>query len=125
MKCKLDDDTTCRRCRRTGLPCIFVPRANAATNPPLPPLISRPQETSNSILQRLGYIENLLGIRTPHVSADVENPRISGGSGISNSPSGGLEDSLQIAVAKLREVAPKDVSDIIWHDETIHELWSR
>ncbi|KXJ87213.1 hypothetical protein Micbo1qcDRAFT_124941 [Microdochium bolleyi] len=58
---------TCRRCHRAGLPCVFVPRANAATLPDLPGLDSRSPEVPDEhfkrdVLGRLRLIEDCLGL---------------------------------------------------------------
>ncbi|KAH6616250.1 fungal transcriptional regulatory protein [Boeremia exigua] len=69
MKCKMDHGDTCRRCRRAGLPCIFVPRANAAgpwkTNSNTDAFLmydTLPGDLGLHLLQRVKAIEDHLGI---------------------------------------------------------------
>jgi hypothetical protein len=65
MKCRIDSGNTCRRCERAGLPCIFVPRANASAfmvpaSLPLAEMAS--YDVTRDILRRVKAIEDHIGI---------------------------------------------------------------
>lgn len=65
MKCRIDSGNTCRRCERAGLPCIFVPRANASAfmvpaSMPLAEMAS--YDVTRDILRRVKIIEDHLGL---------------------------------------------------------------
>ncbi|KAH7176729.1 hypothetical protein EDB81DRAFT_773471 [Dactylonectria macrodidyma] len=79
MKCRIDSGPSCRRCLRSGVPCVFVPRANAAAYhlydddtsitplaplAPLAPLNEQVQvpNTDSSVLRRLKRIEDHIGL---------------------------------------------------------------
>ncbi|KAG6019695.1 hypothetical protein E4U40_006759 [Claviceps sp. LM458 group G5] len=68
MRCKIDSGSTCRRCQRLGLPCIFVPRANAPAllvPASLPLSAYQPHDVMNDVLQRVKTIEDHLGLNSP------------------------------------------------------------
>lgn len=127
MKCRLDNGNTCRRCHRAGVPCIFVPRANAAGLPGTVSVVDRSQLTmGNDVLQRLKAIEDHLGFGS-----------FAGGSSDTATVSGGLDGSeedgddvdpvstaLWEAVRSLRRCCPPTVNPVIWHRKTIKYLWS-
>lgn len=65
MKCRIDSGNSCRRCERAGLPCIFVPRANASAfmvpaSLPLTEMAS--YDVTRDILRRVKAIEDHVGI---------------------------------------------------------------
>lgn len=127
MKCRLDGDESCRRCRQAGVPCVFVPRANAAasTARTSPSSHSTSQSTSAGVLQRLIHIETLLGITGSATGAEAEGgdseDETREGDGQHEDP----QYPLRSAVEDLRKVAPGCVNAIIWRRSTVQDLWSR
>lgn len=126
MRCFLDNDTICRRCRRAGVPCVFVPRANAAGVSSLQPSKDGlAGHRDASILRRLHTIETLLGISEPESLADAEV-----GDGVdeirANVDRGtAAQDPFWRAVAVLRSAAPNRVNPSIWEEGLIRDLWSQ
>ncbi|KAG5952883.1 hypothetical protein E4U53_007643 [Claviceps sorghi] len=83
MKCRIDAGSTCRRCQRAGLPCIFVPRANASALlvPASLPLSGyQSPDVTSDILQRVKAIEDHLGLNSspshshPGLEAKADEP---------------------------------------------------
>lgn len=91
MRCVPSDDDphTCRRCQRTDVPCVFVPRANAAIVPSLPntnsiaALVAAAAAAESSgpvdarfksdVLRRLHVLEEYLGLaKSPGAGAAVD-----------------------------------------------------
>ncbi|EGX88272.1 Fungal transcriptional regulatory protein [Cordyceps militaris CM01] len=76
MKCRMDAaGSTCRRCERAGLPCIFVPRANASAfmvpaSMPLAEMAS--YDVTRDILRRVKIIEDHLGLAVSGRVDDAE-----------------------------------------------------
>lgn len=78
MKCIIEQGSTCRRCRRGGLPCVFVPRANAAGvwRPSLNPRTvseSLAGDLGVYLLQRVKAIEDHLGLSSTSDGQEVTN----------------------------------------------------
>lgn len=77
MKCKLDQDgDACRRCRRAGLSCTFVPRANAAaawkaTTTALVSSDGQPGGLGLHLLQRIKAIEDHIGLSVNSDAAQI------------------------------------------------------
>lgn len=72
MKCRIDKGDVCRRCHRAGVPCIFVPRANAAGLPGSIALVDRSQaELNREILRRLQALEEQAGFSPSVASAET------------------------------------------------------
>lgn len=120
MKCVIQGSSeTCRRCRRAGLPCVFVPRANAAQLP----LVSEPLdlEFKQNVLARLKSLEE----RFDHVSVGDLDLRVTGiFSGIpEHSPEPTPEGPLWNAITLLQKCSPV-VQPPIWQRGTVESLWS-
>lgn len=125
MKCLTEDSSAeCRRCRRSGLPCIFVPRANAATLPELKNG-SREGGFKTDVLRRLQVIEDALGLseasnrRLESVDAgdnegfDEEEETLDDFNGL-----GALWDA-----AVILQSAPCSVPRTIWRRRIVRDLW--
>ncbi|KAL4781132.1 hypothetical protein BJX76DRAFT_350410 [Aspergillus varians] len=123
MKCIIEGNDVCRRCRRAGLPCVFVPRANAAT---LPESMMALQDDAfkADVLHRLKIIEERIGVSPGagpssqstaqnEVEDDEQDPSLELGS----------LGSLWEAAAVLQRSAPTSVAPLIWRKGTVRELW--
>ena len=125
MKCRIDSGNTCRRCQRSGAPCVFVPRANVVNlwQAVAPKETSHPQPDGN-VLDRLRTIEILLGIHVPEPARNTEELE-----SVINLSEVGQEgndsDPFWSNIAALKRVTPSRVDAAIWQKETIRELWSR
>jgi hypothetical protein len=120
MKCVIEGNATdeCRRCRRSGLPCIFVPRANAATLQDT--ISSLPYgDFKTDVLRRLSVIEERLGLPA------ASNPGSSGVLAYNDelSPDQSSLGSLWEAGAVLQRSAPASVPSILWRKDTVKDLW--
>ncbi|KAL4728199.1 hypothetical protein ACLX1H_004940 [Fusarium chlamydosporum] len=116
MKCVIQGNSeTCRRCRRAGLPCVFVPRANAAQLP----LVSEPLdlEFKNNVLSRLKLVEERLGLLGEN-SMNLE--MFAGAHERSPEPA---EGPLWNAVLQLQKCSP-GLPPAIWQRDTVESLWS-
>ncbi|PYH97060.1 hypothetical protein BO71DRAFT_396502 [Aspergillus ellipticus CBS 707.79] len=118
MKCVMEENNICRRCRRSGLPCLFVPRANAATLPD--GMMGWPEDDfKGDVLRRLRIIEDKVGISAtsePPVTSPVNQseellPQFNG--------LGALWD----AVVVLERTAPDSLPSAIWRKSTVKDLW--
>lgn len=125
MKCLVEDDSNeCRRCRRSGMPCIFVPRANAATLPEFKNG-SREGGFKTDVLRRLQIIEDTLGL-SEGSNGNLES--IDGGNdeGFDDEEETSDEfnslSALWDAVVVLQS-APCSVPRAIWRRHTIRDLW--
>ncbi|KAI1344499.1 hypothetical protein F5Y15DRAFT_113348 [Xylariaceae sp. FL0016] len=122
MKCRLDNGTVCRRCQRSGVQCIFLPRANAATLPES--LVDVQQiEFNGDVLRRLKIIEAQLGLngmgsplqeRMHHVT-DAVSPE--------ETPEDIALRPLWDAVAVLEKLSTMSTKPSIWRRSTIRHLW--
>lgn len=124
MKCVVHSNSqSCRRCQRSGLPCVFVPRANAATLPDyVLSHVGSGDDFKNDVLHRLKTIEDYLGLSAPE-SAISPAPRVEDGDdhiSLESTGSGPLWD----AAAVLEKSAPSSVPSSIWSRTTIENLWS-
>ncbi|KAI0475260.1 hypothetical protein GGR56DRAFT_666352 [Xylariaceae sp. FL0804] len=123
MKCRLDNGTICRRCQRSGVQCIFLPRANAATIPDS--LVDMSQVDFNGdVLRRLNTIETHLGLMgreapgeepVHHPMPDVRSPE--------ESPEDVVLRPLWEAVSCLEKICPLSTTPAIWRRRTIKHLW--
>ncbi|PWY81640.1 hypothetical protein BO94DRAFT_558070 [Aspergillus sclerotioniger CBS 115572] len=118
MKCVIESNDTCRRCRRSGLPCIFVPRANAATLPD-GIMATRDGDFKDDVLRRLRIIEDRLGLSGASRPA-VESPP-SHNEDISPDFSG--LGALWDAVVILERTAPSWIPGSVWRKSTVKGLW--
>ncbi|KAF3392317.1 hypothetical protein DPV78_010528 [Talaromyces pinophilus] len=125
MKCLIEDNNDeCRRCRRSGLPCIFVPRANAATLPEFKNH-SRDGGFKTDVLRRLQIIEDALGL------SEASNERLEF---VDAGDNEGFDDeeeasdefnslgALWDAVVILQS-APCSVPRAVWRRRTVRDLW--
>lgn len=116
MKCIVQGNSeSCRRCRRAGLPCVFVPRANAAQLP----LVSEPLdlEFKNHVLSRLKIVEERLGLSGDNnmsleMFAAAQEP--------SPEPT---NEPLWNAILQLQRCSPS-LPTTIWQRDTVESLWS-
>ncbi|CAJ2508925.1 Uu.00g139510.m01.CDS01 [Anthostomella pinea] len=124
MKCRLDSGNTCRRCQRSGVQCIFLPRANAATLPES--LVDFSQiELNGDILRRLRAIETHLGLTGNGPESPVEEQTHHGfdGSLTIASPEEIALSSLWEAVGCLEKISVPLTKPSIWRRSTIKHLW--
>lgn len=130
MKCKIDNGDACRRCQRSGIPCIFIPRANAAR--PLDPvavLNTEQSEINRTTIRRLKAIEEYLGLAergenqiAPHNSNTLNGPGDFAGGG--DSPEDRSLRPLWEATASLQRIHPNSfVDSSIWQRSTVKHLW--
>ncbi|KAL2823840.1 hypothetical protein BDW59DRAFT_92728 [Aspergillus cavernicola] len=125
MKCLMEDNDVCRRCRRSGLPCIFIPRVNAAT---LPDGVIAPQddEFKTDVLRRLKMIEDRLGFsdgwEEPSMECEVAE-ELDSDNGDSLCLDSSSLGSLWEPVAVLQRSAPSTVPSSVWRKGIVKELW--
>ncbi|KAJ3496928.1 hypothetical protein NLG97_g2298 [Lecanicillium saksenae] len=131
MKCRIDSGNTCRRCERAGLPCIFVPRANASAfmvpaSMPLAEMAS--YDVTRDILRRVKIIEDHLGLPSSGKADEVEaKPVITPVSHdapvqAENSGDGQLQH-LWDAVASLERCTTGPRDTVLWNQNIIQYLW--
>ncbi|KAL6924017.1 hypothetical protein ACHAPO_006555 [Fusarium lateritium] len=116
MKCIVQGNSeSCRRCRRAGLPCVFVPRANAAQLP----LVSEPldSEFKNNVLSRLKIVEERLGLLGDN---NMSLEMFAGVQELSPDPT---NEPLWNAILQLQRCS-SDLPSTIWHRDTVESLWS-
>ncbi|KAK8041766.1 hypothetical protein PG993_006289 [Apiospora rasikravindrae] len=128
MKCRIDNGNTCRRCHRSGVPCIFVPRANAAGLPiNLGVLDPSQAEINKTVMRRLKMIEDYLGFSAPEDSC--LEPASSNGQMEEDEPETPEDHALSalwMASAALEKVCPPSIGGgIIWQRNMIKQLWLR
>lgn len=123
MKCRIDDGKTCRRCRRAGLRCVFVPRANACAVM-LPGSLSAadfaPSDIASDLLQRVKIIEEHLGL-SRYVPFQEEAVEVGPGGEI-------LEEdddmsALWDAASRLEKAVPRHHDARLWNRVTLKHLW--
>ncbi|KAH7153436.1 hypothetical protein EDB81DRAFT_648572 [Dactylonectria macrodidyma] len=125
MKCRIDSGSICRRCRRSGHPCIFVPRSNASVPfaPESLPLTNPTHiEFNSEVLRRLQTIEDYLGLSIS--KPDEERPIYE----IDNAAEESQEEdssltSLWEAVRCLERISTGSIDTAIWRRSTIKQLW--
>lgn len=124
MKCIIEGNDSCRRCRRSGLPCIFVPRANAAT---LPESVAgfTDADFKTDVLRRLRVLEDSLGISALEVPSSQSTSLDDGGLRHDEEHSAEFSSlgALWEATEILQSSAPSSVPRSIWHKGIIKELW--
>ena len=124
MKCRIDNGRTCRRCYRAGVPCVFVPRANAAGLPGSVAGDRSQGELSKDVLRRLKVIEDHLGLNLP--GGPVDHRTVDSGDYVDSEETPGDKapnSTLWSAVKCLRACSPTSVDPIIWQQKTIKYLW--
>ncbi|KAH8714562.1 fungal transcriptional regulatory protein [Ilyonectria robusta] len=126
MKCRIDSGNICRRCRRSGNPCIFVPRSNASV-PFIPgslPLTDPTHiEFNSEILRRLQSIEEYIGLsRSKPNEAEAGDEIDMNGEDELQEEDSSL-NSLWEAVRCLERISPSSIDALIWRRSTIKHLW--
>lgn len=124
MKCLIaESNNACRRCQRSGLPCLFLPRANAATLPEelLTGLDDAGGEFKTRVLHRLKVIEDRLGIST------LDEPKLNNRD--DNREVDFSTDYLSLsglweAAEMLEKSLPNSIPPLIWRRSIIKDLWS-
>jgi hypothetical protein len=121
MKCVPAGNTdTCQRCHRSGLPCVFLPRANAATLPNDVLTGLNDGNFKEDVLHRLKVIEDTLGIST---AEEAELDWRAEDSDEEFSPDYRSLSGLWGAVEVLEKSAPNSLPSSIWYKSTIKQLW--
>lgn len=130
MKCRLDNGSTCRRCLRAGVPCVFVPRANSASHREslsLASILHSNEQSSSfnkSVLLRLKRLEEHCGLSGLGSLEDAESPVSLNLPEVElESPGDAGLSALWNAVAVLRRTCPSKVSSNIWEKHLIKRLW--
>ncbi|KAM3553420.1 hypothetical protein MY1884_006682 [Beauveria asiatica] len=133
MKCRIDSGSTCRRCERAGLPCIFVPRANASAvmmpaSMPLAEMAS--YDVTRDILRRVKAIEDHLGLAAAErpdelISAKplLATPTSQDAPLASDSSGEGQIQRLWDAVASLERCTTGPRDPVLWDKNIIRYLW--
>lgn len=123
MKCRIESNNTCRRCQRAGLPCIFVPRANASA--PLVPASMPTGEVSaqltRDMLRRLKVIEEHLGL--PAAGYGESEPMSVGT--VESLDEDDPLNHLWKAAASIERCSPTGQDSQLWRRSTVKELWQR
>ncbi|KAL5596639.1 hypothetical protein BROUX41_006664 [Berkeleyomyces rouxiae] len=130
MKCRIDNGETCRRCFKAGVPCVFVPRANASY---LRDLIAssesrEPDQTSfnRSVEFRLKRIEDYLGLLDDlavNSPPSAQESDVAAPTDIPSSPDNDVFCALWPAVMTLKKSCNTNVSACIWDRGIIKTLW--
>lgn len=127
MKCVAqNDNSSCRRCQRSGIACVFVPRANAANQHEI--IVSRDDGDNgfkHDVLRRLNLIENYLGLSaTDDIIPQNDIAAVTDNGDIQTSPEPPRFGPLWDAAATLAKSAPSSIPSSIWSRSTIKNLWS-
>lgn len=125
MKCRIDSGSICRRCRRSGHPCIFVPRSNASVPFVLETLpLTDPThiEFNSEVLRRLQTIEEYLGLSISKPEEAEPTYEIDIATDESQEEDSSLT-SLWEAVRCLERISPGSIDTSIWRRSTIKQLW--
>ena len=126
MKCRIDHGNTCRRCHRSGVPCVFVPRANAAGLPVSLSLLDPSQaEINKTVLRRLKLLEDYLGLPAGDDYPDVDPSLAPLDDDDMDSPAEGPLGALWSASAALEKISPRSVDAVVWRKGTVRQLWSQ
>ncbi|KAK1994779.1 hypothetical protein LX36DRAFT_660218 [Colletotrichum falcatum] len=131
MKCRIENGSTCRRCLRAGVPCVFVPRANSASHRESISLASLLQANeqspllNKSVFLRLKRIEEHLGLPAIGNVDEAESPP----SPELTAPEPGTPGETSLgalwgAVSVLRRsCCSPNAASKIWDKATIKRLW--
>ncbi|KAH6691379.1 hypothetical protein F5X68DRAFT_259455 [Plectosphaerella plurivora] len=132
MKCRIDRGSSCRRCLRSGVQCVFVPRANAAAshNDPVNGLTERDRPVGTAfaarVLRRLSRLESHLGLSDleddveQDVTVDITDRDET------TEPSGPRDSTLSPlwpAIEVLRRSCSDHSDPKIWEEPLIKHLW--
>lgn len=124
MRCIPGNTQACRRCQRAGLPCIFVPRANAASIAGILTSDKVDANFKNDVLQRLQVIEGLLAIN-PQDSLPEDAPGSCEMMSDGMSPVFNGFDALWDALNVLQESCVNmPIPSTVWHRNTVGNLWA-
>ncbi|KAL0943343.1 C6 finger domain-containing protein [Colletotrichum truncatum] len=130
MKCRLDNGSTCRRCLRAGVPCVFVPRANSASHRDsisLASILHANEQSSTfnkSVILRLKRLEEHLGLPTLGSPDEAESPTSPNVPDLGpESPGDDSLGPLWGAVAILRRTCSSRVGMNIWEKAMVKRLW--
>lgn len=123
MKCRIDSGRTCRRCYRAGVPCIFVPRANAAGLPSSTPESRSQSELNKDILHRLQVIEDHLGFNLAPATAESHPTSNNDYASEEQAQDGLTPATFWPAIKCLRDSCPSSVGPAIWQPKTVKYLW--
>ncbi len=128
MKCRIDSGNTCRRCDRAGLPCIFIPRANASAfmvpaSLPLAEMAS--YDVTRDILRRVKAIEDHLGLHEDVKSTEAHSAAPYTGEPIDKNSADDLAGpwSLWRSTACLERCAPTSHDPALWKKSTVRHLF--
>lgn len=130
MKCVIEDNSdSCCRCQRSGIPCVFVPRANAASLPDsIWTHVGASSNFKGDVLHRLQVIEGYLGLPRS-VSAAAPNEAAAGKEEDCDEQTLTLTElaglgPLWDAATVLKKSAPASLPPSIWSRTTVEHLWS-
>lgn len=126
MKCVVEEnDEKCRRCVGSGLPCVFVPRVNAANLPEhILSYVGSDSTFREDVLHRLRVIEEFLGLPNPGGAVEPSDTAGVGDSDEQTLPEASELSALFNAVSVLEKSSPSSVRSSIWERSTIEQLWS-
>ncbi|KAL2886144.1 C6 finger domain-containing protein [Ceratocystis lukuohia] len=121
---------SCRRCSKAGVPCVFVPRANASYLRDL--IVSSDSRDSDqvsfnrSVESRLKRIEDYLGLADglpPPSPPSVQASEVNVSADAPSSPDSDVFSALWPAVLALKKACTVNVSARIWDRGVIKALW--
>lgn len=127
MKCIVEDNhESCRRCQSSGLPCVFVARANAASLPEhILTHVGTDENFKEDVLCRIKVIEEYLGLpSTSSAGAPSEIAARMEDGGEQMVPEHSGLSALSGAASALEKSAPRPAPPLIWSRSTIEQLWS-
>ncbi|KAJ5215008.1 fungal transcriptional regulatory protein [Penicillium chermesinum] len=128
MRCRIENGKICRRCKRAGLPCVFVPRANAArgwTSSELESLKapSLSPNTMFDILRRVKTIEEYIGIENEQAAGTTAEDFESSSARPEELEDDQTLEPLWRATAQLEASAPTRSRGSLWHRNMIKHLF--
>lgn len=126
MRCRIENEEICRRCKRSGLRCVFVPRANAAKGwdsrePDPSQAPSTGEKTISDILQRIKAIEEHIGIDFANEQSDEDFDHSDEHS--KESHEARIFEPLWQTAARLQRIAPAQSRAGVWSRELIKHLF--
>lgn len=124
MKCRIDSGNTCRRCQRSGLPCIFVPRANASAFM-VPASLAQadltPSEVTRDLMRRVKAIEDHLGWAGQQPKLQ-ESP-LEAAETVDILDCDGTLGKLWESLGSLERTVPGPRDPSVWKRSTVKYLW--
>lgn len=127
MRCLVEQDETCRRCKRANLQCVFVPRANAAglwkpTFGGSPETIeTEPSGMVMNILRRVKAIEDYIGLSS--CSSPQQDTETDAAQSLEVSEQDKLFEPLWRAAACLERCRPGQPGEILWRRDLVKHLF--